>query len=139
MSMPQEAKYSETERKAGRKYRRELFGSIAIYVALLIPSIMVGAAMDAGVVKTGVLLSPMIGFFLMTWAVARQVGRMDEYQRGRMLETLAIAAAITAGLSFTYGFLENAGYPRLSMFMVWGVMGCSWLVAGLFRCWVMRR
>lgn len=139
MHTQQEKRYSENERKAGRQYLRELFGSIAIYMALLIPSVTYGPAMDAGIVKTVVLVCPMIGFFLMIWAVARQVGRMDEYQRGVMLETFAIAAAVTAGVTFTYGFLENAGYPRLSMFTVWGVMGGSWLVVGLFRRWVMER
>ena len=139
MHTQQEKRYSDNERKAGRQYLRELFGSIAIYMALLIPSVTYGPALDDGMLKTVVLVCPMIGFFLMIWAVARQVGRMDEYQRGVMLETFAIAAAITAGLTFTYGFLENAGYPRLSMFTVWGVMGSSWLVVGLFRRWMMER
>ena len=139
MRMQAEPKYSETERKAGRVYLRELFGSIGVYMALLIPSVMYGPAMDAGVFKTAAMVSPMLGFFLMIWAIARQVGRMDEYQRGVMLETFAIAAAVTAGVTFTYGFLENAGYPRLSMFAVWGVMGSSWLVVGLFRRWMMER
>ena len=44
---------------------------------------------------------------------------------------MAIAAAVTAGWTFTYGFLENAGYPRLSMFIVWPVMGAVW---GLLAC-----
>ena len=139
MHKQQEKKYSESERKGGRQYMRELFGSIAIYMALLIPSVKYGPAMDVGVLKTVVLVCPMIGFFLMIWAVARQVGRMDEYQRRTMLETFSIAAAVTAGVTFTYGFLENAGYPRLSMFMVWGVMGSAWLVVGLLRRWMRER
>jgi hypothetical protein len=56
-----------------------------------------------------------------------------------MLETIAIAFAITGGVTFTYGFLENAGYARLSMFTVWGVMGLSWGLASLFRRWVLKR
>ena len=139
MDMLQEKKYSETERKAGRQYMRELFASIAIYMALLIPSLMYGPAMDPGAFKIAVLVCPMLGFSCMIWAVARQVGRMDEYQRATYLETFAIGAAVTAGVTFTYGFLENAGFPRLSMFTVWGVMGCSWLVIGLFRRWMMER
>ena len=43
---------------------------------------------------------------------------MDEYQRATYLETFAIGAAVTAGVTFTFGFLENAGFPRLSMFTV---------------------
>jgi hypothetical protein len=138
MQTQTEPKFSAAERKARTAYLRELFGSIAIYIALLVPSITYGPAMETGPLKTAVLTSPMIGFALMIWAIARQVGRMDEYQRIVMLETFALAAALTAAVTFTYGFMENAGYPRLSMFYVWGVMGFSWLVIGLLRCWKTR-
>lgn len=139
MPMQEEKKYSDKERKAGGRYLRELFASIAIYMALLIPSVMYGPAMAPGALKTAVLVCPMAGFFLAIWAMARQVGRLDEYQRGAMLETFAIAGAATAGITFTYGFLETAGYPRLSMFTVWGVMGSAWLVVGLVRHRMMNR
>ena len=32
---------------------------------------------------------------------------------------MRVSAAITADLAFTCGFLENAGYRRLSMFTAW--------------------
>jgi hypothetical protein len=58
---------------------------------------------------------------------------MDEYVRLRNLESLAIAAAMTAGLSFSYGFLEGDGFPRLSMFWVWGIMGVGWRLVHAVR------
>ena len=139
MHFQQKQTYSERQRKAGGKYLRELFGSIALYVVLLVASLTYAPAMDSGSLKTAVLVCPVIGFFLMIWAVARQVGRMDEYQRLVMLESATLAAAVTVGVTFTYGFLEAAGYPRLSMFTVWGIMGASWLVIGLFRRYRMDR
>ncbi|MYM97563.1 hypothetical protein [Duganella vulcania] len=139
MHAQQNQKYSVMERKASGKYVRELFGSIAIYILLLMASLKYGPSMDPSALKTAALACPVIGFFLMIWAVARQVGRMDEYQRVVMLETVTLAAAVTVGVTFTYGFLEAAGYPRLSMFTVWGIMGASWLVIGLFRHWRMGR
>jgi hypothetical protein len=42
-------------------------------------------------------------------------------------EHLAIAAAVTAAITFAYGFLELAGFPRLSMFFVWPLMAVAWL------------
>ena len=48
------------------------------------------------------------------WAIVRQFGRMDEFVRLRSLENFAIAAAVTACVSFTYGFLEGAGFPKLA-------------------------
>jgi hypothetical protein len=49
--------------------------------------------------------------------------------RLRSLQGLAIAGGVTAGFALTYGFLENAGLPRISMFTVWMVFGGSWAVS----------
>jgi hypothetical protein len=61
------------------------------------------------------------------------VGREADGDVSVMLENLAVAAAVTAGASLTYGFLENAGFPKLSMFVVWPVMGAVWGVSACFR------
>jgi hypothetical protein len=53
---------------------------------------------------------------------------MDEFVRLRSLQALALAGGVTAGFTLTYGFLENAGLPRISAFTVWMVFGGSWAV-----------
>jgi hypothetical protein len=121
------------EKRVGRAYHRDLWTSVLVYMVLLFGSIKLGRPMADGVLRTAILVTPMIGFGLMIWAMARHLSRIDEYQRIRMLETFAIAAAITAGLSFTYGFLETAGFPKISMFTVWIVMGSSWGLVGAVR------
>lgn len=45
----------------------------------------------------------------------------DQYGRMRLLDKVALGAAIAAGLTFTCGFLATAGFPKLSMFTVWCV------------------
>jgi hypothetical protein len=127
------------EKRVGRAYRGELLTAIAVYVVLLVASIRYGRPMDDGVLRTVVLLAPMIGFALMIRAIARHVARIDEYQRLRMLEGVALAFAITGAVTFSYGFLETAGFPKLSMFSVWIVMGASWGLVGLVRGMVARR
>lgn len=122
------------EIKVRRTYNRELAGAFAVYVVMLMASIKFGRPMAQGPLRTIILFSPMLGFALAAWAIARHLGRIDEYQRLMTLENLAIAAAATAGLSFSYGFMETAGYPRLSMFTVWIVMGGVWAVVQFFRC-----
>lgn len=52
-------------------------------------------------------------------------------QRRLQLEALALAFAGTALIAFGYGFLEDAGLPRLSVFVVWPLMAVLWLVGGL--------
>jgi hypothetical protein len=121
--------------KMGRVYVREMGGAMLVYAVILIATIKYGRTMAEGVARTAILVSPMLGFGLAVWAIARHLRRVDEYIRQFTLETVSIAAAITAGLSFTYGFLETAGFPLLSMFYVWPVMGAVWGVVGLVRAW----
>lgn len=115
-----------------RIYRRELGAALLVYTVLLVASIRLGRPMDAGMMRTLALVSPVIGVLLMVWTLVRQVRRVDEFIRQTTLESIAIAAAVTAGLTFTYGFLETAGYPRLSMFAVlplmFGVLGAVCVV-----------
>jgi hypothetical protein len=75
---------------------------------------------------------------LAVWAIARQFSRMDEFVRLRSLESIAVGAAVTAACSLTYGFLEMVGFPRLSMFWVWPVMGLAWAAHGAVRSLLTR-
>ena len=58
--------------------------------------------------------------------------RMDELQRRIQFEGLALAFGATSLLTFSYGFLENVGFPQVSwvfiaplMIALWG-LGCAW-------------
>jgi len=120
------------EREAKRKYFLEMGAVLALYLVTLVVSIRLGEKMEPGTGRTLLLLTPVIPVLLTVWVLVRQFSRMDEFVRLRSLEAFSVAGAITAGLTFTYGFLEGAGFPRLSMFWVWGVMGFSW---GTVSCW----
>lgn len=126
------------EKQVARAYHAELWTAIAVYVVLLFGSIYFARPMAEGTLRTALLLLPMAGFALMIRAIVRHVARIDEYQRLRMLESLGIAFAITGALTFSYGFLETAGFPKLSMFTVWVVMGASWGAVNLARKWMER-
>jgi hypothetical protein len=126
------------EKQVARAYKVELWSAVAVYAVLLFGSISISRRLDEGALRTIVLVVPMIGFGLMIRAIARHVARIDEYQRQRLLETLALAFAITGGVTFTYGFLETAGFPRLSMFTVWIIMGSSWGAVSCLRNWWAR-
>jgi len=122
------------EREVNTRYRRELSSALLAYIGVLVGSIWLAKPMEDGLVRTLVLVTPVVPLLLAVWAIARHFGRMDEFLRLRSLEGLAVAAGITAALSFTYGFLEGAGFPKLSMFWVWGVMGVSWALYTFLRC-----
>ena len=119
------------EHEGNRKYRLELFSAMAAYMLVLFGSISVAKGMDENLARTLLLITPIIPLMLAVWAIARHFRRMDEYMRLRSLESIAIGAAVTCALSLTYGFLESAGFPKLSMFWVWPVMGFAW---GMHAC-----
>jgi hypothetical protein len=121
------------EKESARRYLKELAGTMGVYITILVLALHFGRPMQPGVLRLGVLISPMIGFGLMIWVIVRQFQRMDEFIRRLFLENTAIAAAITAAATFSYGFLETAGYPKLSMFTVWMVMGSAWGMIAIVR------
>lgn len=121
-------------REKNLRYAAELGGALVIYAITLPVSMHFVSSLPAGPPRDGVAAVPMLGVLLAIWAIARHFQRVDEYIRKVTLEHLSIAAAVTAGWTLTYGFLENAGFPRLSMFVVWPVMGAVWGVLGLAQC-----
>lgn len=121
------------EKKINALYYREFTGSLLFYAVVLICALKFGPSMPNDAAKTAVMVSPMIPVLLFVWVLVRHFSRVDEYARRVTLETIAIAFALTAAVSFTYGFLENVGFPRLSMFVVWPFMGFAWGLAGLIR------
>jgi len=124
---------SRHEQEVAKLYLRELMSALGLYIVLLVAAITFGRPMAPGVLRTAFLLSPMIGFAAAIWAIVRQVQRVDEFVRMRLLENISLGAAITAGLTFSYGFLETAGFPKLSMFTVWCVLCGSVVVVQLVR------
>jgi hypothetical protein len=121
------------EHKIYLRYIIELFGGFALYAVVLVVSIDVGRPMPAGMGRTLIEVSPMIPFLLVLWVIVRYLRRLDEYLRLQTLENIAIAAGVTAGWTFTYGFLENAGFPHLSMFNVMPVMFWTWAILFIVR------
>ena len=65
------------------------------------------------------------------------LSRTDELQRRVYLESLAIAAGVTAFLSLTYGFLEDfAGLPHIPAWWTFVLIGTVW---GATSCLLWRR
>jgi hypothetical protein len=126
------------EKRVARAYFVELMTALVVYTILLFAAIRYGRPMQEGMLRTAILVSPMIGFGMMIRTIARHLARIDEYQRIRLLENLALSVAITGAVTFTNGFMETAGFPKLSMFSVWIVMGCALGAVTLVRKWTDR-
>lgn len=119
------------EKQMYQTYKRELFGSILIYMIVLFTSVWFAEGMPDGLLRTTLALTPLLPALGMLWAIIRHFGRMDEYLRVWSLENVAIAGAATATFSLTYGFMEGVGFPRLSMFVIWCLFFATW---GIVAC-----
>jgi hypothetical protein len=126
------------EQKLNARYLVEMAGAFIFYAVVLVISIDVGRPMHASLERTLIEVSPMIPVLLLITVIIRYFRRLDEYVRVRALENIAVAAAVTAGWTFTYGFLENAGFPHLSMFNVLPAMCYVWVGVVLVR-WMANR
>jgi hypothetical protein len=114
-----------------RAYGREILLAVGLYGVLLLGS---GAAIDAvgedSPARFALALLPMLGFLAGIRAVARVMRRLDERERELLLQTLAVSFGATAAITFSYGFLEAAGAPKISMFAVWPLQAALWIVSG---------
>jgi hypothetical protein len=115
--------------KPGRRYLFELALSLIAYAFVLILTLAIMIHYPAAPFwRPLIALLPMLPAACVCWVVLRQLHRMDEMQRRLQLEALSFAFAGTALVTFGYGFLENAGLPRLSMFSVWPLMAVLWIL-----------
>ena len=112
-----------------KRYMIELSTALAVYAVLLVGSIrFLQHVTLASPWRDIVALSPMVPAVTIPWIVLREMRRMDELQMRIQFEALGFAFAGTAILTFSYGFLEGLGYPRLSMFTVWPILAVLWAI-----------
>ncbi|OIQ31815.1 MAG: hypothetical protein BM562_06525 [Alphaproteobacteria bacterium MedPE-SWcel] len=105
-----------------------LIGFIA-YAGLLVVSKMLFAhGIETRVMRILVSLSPMLAVVFICGVIIWSIRHMDEMQRKLQFEALALAVAGTALITFGYGFLEGAGLPRLSMFVVMPLIATLWFI-----------
>jgi hypothetical protein len=117
---------------AGRSYVLEVAGVTALYVgAIYARPWLIGHADSRALVIAANLL-PAIPIWLMLAAVWRYYLRIDEFERHRLLVTLAIAFGIGSCLITTYGLLMDAGLPTLAITWAWPTLAVSWgLTSGI--------
>ena len=113
-----------------KRYYREMGASLALYMRVLITSvILLREPGDMGLLlRTLISVAPVVPAGLMCWAIVRQMRRLDEMHLRIQFEALGFAFAASALLTFSYGFLENVGFPHITWHWVWPVMGLMWIL-----------
>jgi hypothetical protein len=111
---------------AGRAYLIELILTMGLYVAAVSARPwLVGHAAAPGLVLAAKVL-PALPVWLTLGVVWRYYRRIDELERLKILQTLAIAFGVGSCLLVTYSFLEDAGLPPLALTWAWPTLAVSW-------------
>lgn len=105
-----------------------VIGLAAYAATLFLSQRLIASGVEGQTARILLSLSPMLPAAFICGAVVHSIRSLDEMQRKLQFEALAIAFAGTALITFGYGFLEGAGLPKLSMFVVWPLMATIWFI-----------
>ncbi|HEY2069288.1 MAG TPA: hypothetical protein VGG48_07025 [Rhizomicrobium sp.] len=118
---------------AGRSYIVEMGVVTALYVAAVWARPWLIAQASNHDLKIAATVLPALPIWGMLLAVWRYFNRIDEFERLRLLETLAIAFGIGSCLICTYSFLADAGLPQLAITWAWPTLAVSWALTGAIQ------
>ena len=119
-------------RQSSLRYLLEFGGSMLAYSAVLVVSLMFLRENPESPWRVPATVAPVIPIVFIMLAVIRFVRRMDEMHRHIHLEAVIIAYLTTVILCFSYGFLENVGFPSFNTMWVGVAMICLLGIGQLF-------
>lgn len=127
-------------RAADRRYVREFMPAILIYMAVMLYAWPLQKGMSSGVLKTALVLSPMLPIAWIIIACIRHILASDELERRQHLESIGISASVIGVASMALGFLGAAKVLVLDgTFVLLFVYPALCLVYGAVRCYLIWR
>lgn len=106
-----------------------MLAGLGAYAAILfLTPIILAHGVEEETPRLALSLLPMLPVIFICWLIMRNIRSLDELQRKLQIEALALAFAGTALLTFSYGFLEGAGLPKMTMFAVLPLMCTLWVL-----------
>ena len=121
-------------RDVQKRYFKEFGISMGFYVVLLIASISVISNVELPkAVQVVIALIPVIPTIFVVIAVMRALRDSDELQQRIQLQAVTFSAIVTGLITFSYGFLENIGFPHFTSLFIFPLMIALWGIgAGIF-------
>lgn len=114
-----------------KQYLIEFGISIILYTIAIFYSISFLSSNPDTPSKIWISLLPVIPAIMVVIAVVRGLTRLDELQQHIQIKSLAISFAVVGLTTFSYGFLENVGYPHIPYIWIFPFMIAIWGVATL--------
>jgi hypothetical protein len=90
----------------------------------------------AQALKVLITLLPAIPVTFVLISMMRVIRDSDELQQRVYLLATSFSALLTGLITFTYGFLENVGFPKFSTFLVLPMLFFFW---GISLSWFSKR
>lgn len=117
---------------AARRYQWNIVVAMLIYMLVVLVCVKLLKHNPPPALRITLALLPAIPVAWVVWSVIWYLRMADELQRRVQLESMSIAAGVTAFVSLTYGLLEDlAGFPMVSAWwgfvlldLVWGATVC---------------
>ena len=109
-----------------KRYLREFGLSMTLYVIVILGSTALLDRMGDSSWRIPIALAPVLPIVLMLGAFLRYLNGIDELQQRIQLMAIAFAAGSVGLLTFSYGFLENIGFPHLSLVWIFPAIVAFW-------------
>ncbi|MFN8411415.1 MAG: hypothetical protein U0Z26_03405 [Anaerolineales bacterium] len=118
-----------------KRYYKEFFSAIGAYTIVLIGSISILKAFDLPkAAQIIIAIIPVLPIVFVIIAITRALRDSDELQQKVQYSAIMFSAVATGLITFSYGLLENVGFPPFPtiwvlpmMFMLWGFsLGYFW-------------
>lgn len=113
-------------KREAMRYTVQVFGLMATYSVLLLLSMWLLKKIPPNGWRIPVAVLPVIPLLFVVWSVIHFIRTTDELQKSIHQEAVTFSSLVTAVVTMTYGFLENAGLPQISVLYVPVLMCCLW-------------
>lgn len=106
---------------------KEFLIAMAMYVLILIASVTLLNSVElARVWQIVVSVAPALPVVFVIIAILRLLRDSDELQQRVHLLATTFSAVLTGFITFSYGFLENIGFPKLPTFAIFPMLFLLW-------------
>jgi hypothetical protein len=126
----------KTSMKNARLYMRRFALAMMGYVGTLFLSLFLLGRTDIQALRIALAILPILPVSYGLWAYMDWVRNLDELQQRIQLEAVAFSLGMTGVVTFTIGFLENAGVPQPSLIWIFPMIILFW---GVGQFIAMRR
>jgi hypothetical protein len=125
-------------KQGAKRYTVQVIGLMAMYTIVLFVSMWLLPKIPLSPWRIPVALLPAVPLIFVVWSAIHFIRKMDELQKFIHLEAVTFSFLVTTVVTLTYGFLENAGLPQVSVLYVPILMCVLWGVGAGFASWKYR-